>query len=80
MVQKANFVFGLFNSYTLTNYQPQYTKLNLLSQIWTLGTKPNLLTPNLLCPNQQNQIYKTKSTKQIVWNVNNQIYQTKSFQ
>ena len=34
---------------------------------WTKSAKPNL----------QNQIYKIKSTKQIVWNVKNQIYQTK---
>ena len=31
-------------------------------------------------PNLQNQIYKIKSTKQIVWNVKNQIFQPKSFQ
>ena len=61
MVPKANLVFDLFNLYNLTNYQTQYSKLNLPSQIWALGTEPNLL-----CPNQQNQIYKTKSTMQIV--------------
>ena len=43
-------------------YQTQYTKLNLLKQIFSLGTKPNLL----------NQItYRTKYTKP---NVPNQIY------
>ena len=30
-------------------------------------------------PNLQKQIYKIKSTKQIVWNVKNQICQTESF-
>ena len=66
------------------NYQIQYTKPNLLSQICSLTTKPNL--PNQINwtkptkSKQPNWIYKIISTKYNVWNAKNQIYKTKSIQ
>ena len=53
-------------------------RLSLNQIYWTkffLGHKTKFIQPTL-----PNKIYKIKSSKQNVWNVNNHIYQTKSFQ
>ena len=71
-------MFGLLNwldSTDSTNpiYQTQYMNLNLLIQIFSFGTKPNLLNQiywtKFTKPYLNNCIYKIQSTKQNLWNV-----------
>ena len=50
MVWKANFVFGLLNSYIVTSY-------------WTQFTQPNI--PNQMYIGVSLQIYQAQSTKKI---------------
>ena len=61
--------------FSVSLFQTQHAIPNLLNQICSFETKPNL----------PNQIYKIESTKQSVWNVKTKLhwtkkYQTKSFQ
>ena len=76
LVWNAKVVYGWLNWQDLTNpiYQTQYTKLNLLNQILSLGTKS--MKQNIW--NGKNQIYQTKSIRKL--NPPDQFYLTKSIE
>ena len=80
MVWNAKLFFDLLNWKDLINpiYQTQHTKLNLLKQIISLGTKPNqIYWSKYNKPYLPNFTYNDKSSKQNVQTVKNQIYLTK---
>ena len=80
MVWKTMLVFGLQSKQLPTTiYQTNYTKPNLLNQIFPWGSN-QIYSTNYIKPNPPSQICKIKSTKQNVLNVKKQIYQTRSFQ
>ena len=72
MVWNAKLVFGLLNCYNLTSYQTNFTKPNILNQIYWLN---QICTLKCKGPNKQNQIFSIKPPK---LNQRNQFYQTKS--